>query len=527
MKLALSQDYELDTGDYAAEGVRINAMGMSGSGKSNTTAILAEQIIEQGGQVIIVEPVGEWHTLKANYSNVIVIGGPFQDLPLDARFIGEYVETALSNGINLIVNVSDLETEEEQRDFVSRFLWSLYSREQRHRKPVFLFLEEADIWAPQQYDKFSKPCRDRVRTIAKRGRKVGLFLILITQRPADIDKTPSSQAPIHFFGKFMSGADLDSRNGVMFYAKKLGVKVTEKDFMELKVIKGEYAEFFVYDVNGFRKITIPAEMRKTPHGADTPDIEYAPVEIELAPVLDDLKAKLEEAIAAKDAEESEISKLKKIIENNEKTIARQNEQLQLASDLRSLLQGGVTTDSTDIAAKVMAIEKRHEEEVQQIKDTWWSPEEGQQMEKQLAELEAQMENMDLLREALGAIIEPLVKQHIPEQKSAKVSKSEIMAIVREVISDLPARTQKKLPAAETGIPWIDIWLPKLKTPMQKKIIRLLVEKIGTPLTKDQIALATGYSPTSGTFNQTVADLKNKYKLIIQDGEKYSIAEAPV
>jgi len=418
MKLALSPDYELDTDDYAAEGVRINAMGMSGSGKSNTTAILAEQIIEQGGQVIIVEPVGEWHTLKANYSNVVVIGGPFQDLPLDIRFIGEYVETALSNGINLVVNVSDFETEEEQRDFVSRFLWSLYSREQRHRKPVFLFLEEADIWAPQQYDKFSKRCRDRVRTIAKRGRKVGLFLILITQRPADIDKTPTSQAPIHFFGKFMSGADLDSRTGVMFYAKKLGIKVTERDFMELKVIKGEYAEFFVYDINGFRKIMIPAEMRKTPHGADTPDIEYAPVEIELAPVLDDLKAKLEEAIAAKDAEESEISKLKKIIENNEKTIARQNEQLQLAGDLRSLLQGGATTDSTDIAAKIMEIEKSHDEEIQQIKDTWLSPEKAKEM----------------LREVLGPIIEPLIKRYLPEQAAPEISKKEITAIVKEVIS---------------------------------------------------------------------------------------------
>ena len=230
MRFHLSDEFYIDTDDYSAEGLRVVTMGSSGSGKSKTNAVIAEQILDHGGQIIVIEPVSEWHTLKAVYNNVVVIGGPFQDLPLERDFVGEYIETALQQGINLVVNVGDMDTEEEQRGFVSAFLWSLYRREQRHRKPVFLFLEEADIWAPQMFDKSSKPCRDRVRTIAKRGRKVGIFVFFITQRPADIDKTPTSQCPVQILGKFTAAQDLSTRNGVMFYVKKLGVDVEERDF---------------------------------------------------------------------------------------------------------------------------------------------------------------------------------------------------------------------------------------------------------------------------------------------------------
>jgi len=524
MKLSLSPDYTLDTDDYAAEGVRINAMGMSGAGKSNTTAILAEQIIEQGGQVIIIEPVAEWHTLKAHYSNIVVIGGPFQDLPIDVRFIPEYVETALANGINLVVNVSDFETEEEQRNFVSRFLRSLYAREQRHRKPVFLFLEEADMWAPQMYDRFSKSCRDAVRTIAKRGRKVGLFLVLITQRPADIDKTPTSQSSIHILGKFAAPADLDSKTGVMFYAKKLNTNITEKDFMQLKVVKGEYAEFFINDVHGFHKVTVPAEMRKTPHGADTPDIEYAPVQVELAPVLEDLRKKLEEAMAAKDAEESEINKFGKIIEGLERTIARQGEQLKLASDLKSLLQGGEPSDSADVAKKIMEIEKKHEEELQLLKSTWTSPENVKGIEDQLTELEQQLESLDLFKEAITAIIEPIVNELIPKNGPTLTDK-QIEKLIERKIDELPVKKRQRIQdPGETGIPWVDLWLPKLKK-MERKIVILLAGKIGVPLTKEQIALTLAYSVKGGSFNAAMSSLKKRYKLIIQEGDKYKIAEA--
>ena len=521
MKLSLGPEYELNTDDYAAEGTRFNAMGMSGSGKSNTTAILAEQIIEQGGQIIVVEPVAEWHTLKANYSNIVVIGGPFQDLPIDIRFIPEYVETALANGINLVVNVSDYDTEEEQRDFVSRFLRSLYAREQRHRKPVFLFLEEADIWAPQMYDKFSKPCRDVVRTIAKRGRKVGIFMAPITQRPADVDKTAVSQCNISIFGKFALKQDLE---GVMYYAKKLNPEIKERDFMELKVVKGEYAEFFVSDLNGFRKIRIPFEMRKTPHGADTPDIEYAPVLVELAPVLEDLKRKLEEAMVAKDAEETRITKLEKELEKARRDILDRDSKLKLAGDLRELLSpGAAPIDKADVAEKIMEMEKEHETELAQLKETWTPPEKVEIMQDYIKELEQQVEAVDLLTEILTPIIEPIVKKMVAIDPM-QIDEKTIRDIIDKKIAALPAQKRRRIETQDTGIPWVDLYLPKLKS-NEAKILRYIAKKHPLKLSRRDISMGTGISFTSSGLNAGLTKLK-KWRLIEQIADDYELMEGP-
>jgi len=175
MKLRLSEDYVIDTDDYRKEGLRIAILAMSGHGKSNVAADVVEDVLDQKGQAIILEPITEWHTLKARYNNVVTVGGEFQDLPLEHDFAGEYVRASLENGVNLVVNVSDLEEETEQRKFVADFLWNLYRSEQKYRRVFFLAVEEADTWAPQMWDQTSKQSLARVSLIAKHGRSIDQF----------------------------------------------------------------------------------------------------------------------------------------------------------------------------------------------------------------------------------------------------------------------------------------------------------------------------------------------------------------
>jgi len=77
---------------------------------------------------------------------------------------------------------------------------------------------------------------------------------------------------------------------------------------------------------------------------------------------------------------------------------------------------------------------------------------------------------------------------------------------------------------DSGIPWLDIWLPKLNK-MQAKIAMCLAEKFPLVLTKPQIALATGYSVRGGSFNQAVNNLV-KWKLVEKTGDGYKLAEGP-
>jgi len=100
MKLRLSEDYVIDTDDYRKEGLRIAVLAMSGHGKSNAAADIVEDVLDQKGQAIVLEPITEWHTLKARYNNVVTVGGEFQDLPLEQDFSREYVHASLENGVN-------------------------------------------------------------------------------------------------------------------------------------------------------------------------------------------------------------------------------------------------------------------------------------------------------------------------------------------------------------------------------------------------------------------------------------------
>src|SRR5579863_6811688 len=64
-------------------------LGTSGSGKSYTAMKLAELMLDYGAQVIAVDPVGIWWSLRLaadgkseGYKQVVVFGGEHGDLPL-------------------------------------------------------------------------------------------------------------------------------------------------------------------------------------------------------------------------------------------------------------------------------------------------------------------------------------------------------------------------------------------------------------------------------------------------------------
>ena len=323
MKLRLSSDFAIDTEDYKREGLRFSILAMSGHGKSNAAADLVEDVLDNHAQVIIIEPIPEWHTLKARYNDIVVIGGPYQDLPLEPSFAHEYVQAALEKGISLVVNVSDIEDDADQIKFVSNFLWNLYRLEQKYRRVLFLVLEEADIWAPQMWDQVSKQSLSRVSLIAKHGRKIGIFPILISQRPADLHKSPLSQCNINLFGKFTSPADLDPRTGLMFLVKKQHLEITEDQIMKLPT-----GSFIVAHKGGVD--TIQVRKRLCPHGADTPLIEPKPFTADLSRTLGGLQEEIAKAVAAKKEEESTVRHLEKQVQE----LKKQNAQLQEKANIK-------------------------------------------------------------------------------------------------------------------------------------------------------------------------------------------------
>jgi hypothetical protein len=363
MKLRLSPEFAIDTDDYKREGLRFSILAMSGHGKSNAAADLVEDVLDNHAQVIIIEPIPEWHTLKARYNNVVVVGGPYQDLPLEPAFAHEYVKAALEKGISLVVNVSDIEDEGEQIKFVSTFLWNLYRLEQKYRRVLFLVLEEADTWAPQMWDQVTKQSLSRVSLIAKHGRKIGIFPILISQRPADLHKSPLSQCNINLFGKFTSPADLDPRTGLMFLVKKQHLDISEEQIMKLPT-----GSFVVSHKGGVD--TVAVRKRLCPHGADTPLIEPKPFTADLSRALGGLQEEIAKAVAAKKEEESTVKRLEHQVEDLKKRNVQLEEKANIKLSVKEMMEGGSSAAaSVNTSVKDKAEFERLEKKIHELTES--------------------------------------------------------------------------------------------------------------------------------------------------------------
>ena len=70
-------------------------------------------------------------------------------------------------------------------------LWQ--SNEDRKKNPILLVYEEAHRYVPNSGKAQYKEAQIAVRRIAKEGRKYGIGLMLVSQRPADLEKTVLSQ----------------------------------------------------------------------------------------------------------------------------------------------------------------------------------------------------------------------------------------------------------------------------------------------------------------------------------------------
>ena len=87
------------------------------------------------------------------------------------------------------------------------------------RVPVFVVLEEAHNFIPEEpRNRAQAALRDQFRTIAAEGRKYGLFLILVSQRPDKLDHLILSECANKAIMR------LDSRTIVQLVREKLGVQ---------------------------------------------------------------------------------------------------------------------------------------------------------------------------------------------------------------------------------------------------------------------------------------------------------------
>jgi uncharacterized protein len=176
-------------------------VGTRGAGKSTTARDLFEHELDQGHRCGFIDPMGDAAGIRLNPdgspsrfstgdNKVVIFGGPNADIPITDQD-GEKVAHLVGKAkISFLIDLSGM-IEAEQHRFVTGFADVLYDV---ILVPMLLLIDEAHIFAPQQVRDAPSKLLNRITRLNTQGRKRGIFLWLMTQRPARINKNVISGA---------------------------------------------------------------------------------------------------------------------------------------------------------------------------------------------------------------------------------------------------------------------------------------------------------------------------------------------
>lgn len=189
--LALSSDLQMPV-DIAAQ--TIGLVGIRGSGKTNTAGVIAEELLDRHHPVVVLDPTDAWFGLRTGYP-IVIFGGSHADLPLseqDGKVLAEFV---VSEQVPMICSLRHLR-KNAQRRFVTEFCEELYHLKGKpeYRSSLTVIIDEAPLFIPQRVIGEVARTVGAVEDLIARGRNAGFGVVLISQRPATINKDVLSQA---------------------------------------------------------------------------------------------------------------------------------------------------------------------------------------------------------------------------------------------------------------------------------------------------------------------------------------------
>lgn len=210
MRLHLARDLsiDLDSPRALSDGFRAFVCGESGAGKSFAAASVIGQVVEQGAQAVVLDAHGEYGSLVSLGTGVHAIGYTEDAEPVREDMLDGYM-ALFEEGRSLLFDLKDwTDLEPEQLDaFVFQLLRRIYTSLRRRPRRVFLLVEEAQNFAPQERHKGVTPQVRLFTGIATGGRKYGLNTLFCTQRPALISKHVISQCNVRLFFRISDARD--------------------------------------------------------------------------------------------------------------------------------------------------------------------------------------------------------------------------------------------------------------------------------------------------------------------------------
>ncbi len=188
-------------------------------GKSYTMRGMAEQFLELGQQVILVDPKGDQWGLRSSADgkkpgySVLILGGEHGDLPLEVNGGEVVAKLAVEERVSMLLDLSSFR-KHEVATFMAIFLENLYrlKAQERFRTPVMLIVDEADAIAPQKPQKGEERMLGAIEDIVRRGGQRGIGCMVVTQRSAVLNKNVLTQAQMLIVLRTIAPQDLAAMN---------------------------------------------------------------------------------------------------------------------------------------------------------------------------------------------------------------------------------------------------------------------------------------------------------------------------
>lgn len=380
--------------------------GKSGSGKSNTASVVIEELLDLGFPALIVDTDGEYWGLKEEYEVLHVGADDECDLQVGPEHATKLAELSLEDNVPIILDVSGYLDSDEADELVRRTAECLFHKEKKLNKPFLLLVEECHEYLPQSGT--LDDVGETLVQVTKRGRKRGLGVCGISQRPASVDKDFITQCEWLVWHRLTWNNDTDVVRKVI--DAEHADAVQDLDDGEAFLM----ADFLEADIQ-----RVQMRRKRTFDAGETPDLN-AVEQPDLKSVGGDLVDELEEISEQEERRQDRIAELEGEVEAREETIEELREELDQARDMTEMAEqfseammqsagegssGGeaLQKEIEDIRdeknSRINELEQQNEALRDDLRD---ANDEISTLQSRLADLEEYeraVENMDELREA--------------------------------------------------------------------------------------------------------------------------------
>lgn len=209
---------------------RMLVQANSGGGKSWAIRRLCE-VAYGGAQQIILDPEGEFHTLREKFDYVLA-GRSGGDCPADLKSAALLARRLLELNVSAVVDIFELGAQRAR--FVRLFLEALMQAPRELWHPTIVVIDEANKFCPEHGKAES---HDAVIDLMTRGRKRGFAGVLATQRISDLAKSAAAECNNKLIGR--SSLDVDMKRA----AAEIGFTSKEEQLSLRRLDDGQFYAF--------------------------------------------------------------------------------------------------------------------------------------------------------------------------------------------------------------------------------------------------------------------------------------------